>query len=523
VTSTPSDLDPLGAGTASTRLGPGAHPPERALDLPPLRRARRVERHHDASRSPLLRLVAGLAMVGVVGWYALGAVRGVEVASAVVLIPVVAALCWPVFRRLARQERSFDLLAVLYLGLAAKFLGAYQRFQGAVDAGVYHQVGLELAKSFRQLDFSVDTGRKIPGTGSLRYLSGLVSVVTGTDLMAEFVVFTMFAFAGAVCFYLAFRTAVPDGDVKRYALVLFLWPSLAFWPSSVGKEAAMALTIGVASLGAARLFTHRRGGLVLLALGLLGTVMVRPHIGLIVVVAVAVAYLFVRSTSGSRVLSASKFVAIGCLLVGGAVIASQTAEFFDVDRLGTEQVDRALTETTEQTTEADGGTFTPARVSNPLDYPAALVTVVFRPFPNEASNTDQRISGLESLALVVLLAVSWRRLLALPKTLFSVPYVAYAVSYVLLFAYAFSAIGNFGILARQRTQMLPLLFVLIALPPVLQRGRAPRGVDPARRRPSLLTLTPPSGAPPGASGTAGSPPAPPATTPAVAPAGRATP
>jgi hypothetical protein len=487
VTSTPPDLDPTGAFPAPTR----PTPPTRALDVPPLRRARPARRRHDTARSPLLRLVAGSAMAAVIGWYALGVVRGVDAAAGVVLIPAVAVVCWPIFRLLARDEHHLDLLALLYLALAAKFFGAYQRFQGAADAGVYHRVGVELAESFRNLEFGVDTGRDIPGTGSLRYLSGLVSVVTGTSMMAEFVVFTLIAFAGVVLFYLAFRTAVPDGDRRRYAFVLFLWPSLVFWPSSVGKEAVMAFTIGLASLGAARLFTHRRGGLVLLGLGLLGTVLVRPHMGLIVVVSVAVAYLFVRSTSGSRVLSVSKFVAIACLLVGGAIIASQTAEFFDVDRLGTEQVDQTLTETEGRTTDtAETGSFTPARVSSPLDYPAAVVTVAFRPFPFEANGTEQLISAVEGLALLVLLAVSWRRLLSLPRTLFRDPYVAYALSYVLLFCYAFSAVGNFGILARQRTQMLPLLFVLVALPAAPSRGRAPRGVDPARRRPSLLTLTP---------------------------------
>ena len=37
-----------------------------------------------------------------------------------------------------------------------------------------------------------------------------------------------------------------------------------------------------------------------------------------------------------------------------------------------------------------------------------------------------------------------------------------AVAYVLAFAWGFSAVGNFGILARQRSLMLPFLFVLAA-------------------------------------------------------------
>ena len=44
-------------------------------------------------------------------------------------------------------------------------------------------------------------------------------------------------------------------------------------------------------------------------------------------------------------------------------------------------------------------------------------------------------------------------------------YAMFAAAYVLLFAFAFASINNFGILARQRVQMFPLMLVLLALPP----------------------------------------------------------
>jgi hypothetical protein len=56
------------------------------------------------------------------------------------------------------------------------------------------------------------------------------------------------------------------------------------------------------------------------------------------------------------------------------------------------------------------------------------------------------------------------RLMRLPKYIFQVPYVAYAASYTMMFVIAFSSIGNFGILTRQRTQVLPLMLVLLVLP-----------------------------------------------------------
>ena len=48
------------------------------------------------------------------------------------------------------------------------------------------------------------------------------------------------------------------------------------------------------------------------------------------------------------------------------------------------------------------------------------------------------------------------------------PYATFAFAYTLMFVYAFAAIANFGILSRQRTQVLPFVFVLLALPAVEQ-------------------------------------------------------
>ena len=52
----------------------------------------------------------------------------------------------------------------------------------------------------------------------------------------------------------------------------------------------------------------------------------------------------------------------------------------------------------------------------------------------------------------------------MPRFAVQIPYVAFAVSYTLMFVFAFSAVSNFGILTRQRTQVLPVRLVLIAVP-----------------------------------------------------------
>ena len=60
----------------------------------------------------------------------------------------------------------------------------------------------------------------------------------------------------------------------------------------------------------------------------------------------------------------------------------------------------------------------------------------------------------------------WASLVALPRQVLRNPYLAYVVGYSTLFIVAFSNVGNIGILARQRTQLLPILLTLLALQPI---------------------------------------------------------
>jgi hypothetical protein len=60
------------------------------------------------------------------------------------------------------------------------------------------------------------------------------------------------------------------------------------------------------------------------------------------------------------------------------------------------------------------------------------------------------------------------------------PYVAFVAVYSLLFVFAFSSIANFGILARERIQVLPFFLVLLAIP-ARRRGPEPAAQRPERR------------------------------------------
>jgi hypothetical protein len=162
-------------------------------------------------------------------------------------------------------------------------------------------------------------------------------------------------------------------------------------------------------------------------------------------------------------------ILFGGLLVVGISLASSTASFFGVERLDLETVNATLNSAEGRTSEA-GSSFTPVTMSNPANAPLAIGTVLFRPFPFEASSPVSAASAFEGVFLMILTFRSRRRLRSLGRQMRRRPYVAYCMGITLTFIFAFSAFSNFGILARQRCQVLPFYLALLCLPEWKREG-----------------------------------------------------
>jgi hypothetical protein len=402
--------------------------------------------------------------------------------------PVLLILSLPVANRAARLDGSaigrIVLMAAALKILAAPLLRywmAYSLYGGVSDASRYHAAGTLLAPLFRDGNYR-DLG-EISGTRFLEILTGQVYAFTGPTRLGGFMVFSWFSFLGLYLFYRAFRTAYPDGDGRRYAVLVFFFPTLLFWPSSIGKEAFMVLVLGAAALGAAQLLTGRFRGLVWLTLGLLGAAIVRPHMALIVgaglVVAAPIAFLRGGAHGAGRQRGRlGSAVLLLALLLSGSTFIGVAQNFFHLESLNTQTAQEQLDEVTRRSGES-GSTFTGVSANNPAGFALSGITVLFRPFPGEVRNAQGMVTSLECLTLLVLFLLALRRLVRLPREVLRRPYVAFAVVYMFAFIYAFSSIVNFGILARQRAQLLPLVFVVLCIPS-LRSQRIPERTSASR-------------------------------------------
>lgn len=403
-----------------------------------------------------------------------------NLAAAAILLVLITVCSAYAFRRMADADGDPTLLLILLGALFAKLVFSLARYWmvnslygGGGDSNRYDADGWDFAELVRGGTLfppveEVSGGES--GTGTIVRLTGYFYAVVGRSIFAGFFFYSWLAFWGCVLCWRGFRHAFPEGDSRRYMLLVLFWPSLLFWPSSIGKDAVMVFLLGVATYGASRLLAPKpwAWGVIPFGIGVAGMMLIRSHVALMAVLAVAVATAFalLGGTKADNARGRGRAVRFGGLVVM-AVLAmaamTQTTRFFSEEAGQATSTTEAL-ELTVERTQQGGSQFQPIVVTNPVQVPAATVSVLFRPFPWEARNVGSLISAGEAAMIGVLFIVSWKRLRRWPGSAWRRPILIYGLLYSLMFVVAFSSIGNAGILARQRSQMLPVLFFAFAVP-----------------------------------------------------------
>jgi hypothetical protein len=425
-----------------------------------------------ASASPLAyRSVIWIGLV-LTALYVAGAMlligrTGYDTWGAVLIGPILVIATLPSLARQAEREADPRVFAILVLALILK-LGmslvryhvAFDIYGGRADARGYYAAGYHISENFLSGDFTTGLD-SFTGTDFINLLTGIAFTITRPTMLGGFFLFAWLGFIGMFLFYRAFAMAVPEGKNRTYALLLFFLPSMLFWPSSIGKEAWMVFAMGVTAFGIAQVLTGRivpgvaftGGGLWLLAV-------VRPHIAGMMAIALVFGYLLKRPNAKHRELA--PLVKIVTLVVLGGVALyyiGQTREF-----LNAASVTEALSETAEVTSKG-GSEFDPANPFSPTGLPLAAFTVLYRPTLLDAHNTQAALAAIEGTFLLILTIIRWRWCLAAILSVRRQPYVGFAIAFVGMFIVAFSSFANFGLLSRERVQMLPLFFVLLSVRP----------------------------------------------------------
>ncbi len=401
--------------------------------------------------------------------------------AAIAVTIVLLAVSSPIIRRVAAAEASPWLVRILWISLVLHLLAApaqvyvvHHFYHGIADWKRYDQQGSILGPEFRHFDFSLANAnvRGIVNDGSVSIATGIVMAIVGTNQLATFLVFSWFSFLGTILFYRAFTLTFREArsGYRRYAYMLFFMPSLIFWTADVSKEAIMLLSLGVTAYGAAKVLVHRRGGFSLMALGVAIGILIRPNELLIMLGGFAVA-LMVRPSGDPR--SFGGLRRVGGLVVMGILLFISV--YLTFHYLHTSGGSLSLNQVGQNNTGAGIG-FGSSNIpysSSPAYYWRDIYTILFDPLPFNAHGASQLVAALENSLIVVLVLISLRNLRVTVRASFARPYVMMCTIYSILFVYAFAALGNLGLIARERTLLFPFFLVLLCIP------RTPKGRPPA--------------------------------------------
>jgi len=340
----------------------------------------------------------------------------------------------------AINEHYFDILFGVHLFFGLVYL--LYAYATRSDSGEYYRITVQ-TKSWAEL-FQT-------GTFFIRFLCYPLSNILGLSYNAVMFIFSFVGFQGILLFYLAARENIPKMSVVFGGMtlleILFILPNCHFWSASLGKGSVMIFAIGLTFYGLSRFnsrFPH-------LLIGAFLVYMVRSHMLLAIVIGLALV-LFL-SQSGIK-----WYVRYSLLLVSFLAVFLLSDNV--LENTGTESLNIFDSKKIETRAKELGKGNSGLDLAN-YNQGFKLFTFIYRPLFVDSPGLMGIISSLENIFILFL---SFHFLINFPSFWnVSTGFHKIAFFVFLLAAISLAQIsGNLGIAIRQKSQIFPLLFFVLA-------------------------------------------------------------
>ncbi len=388
--------------------------------------------------------------------------------------------------------------SLVVAGWVTKLIGSSLRYWVLVsiyiagDASGYHGRGIAFADYWRSFDVPPVIGG-IAGTPFMTWTTSVLYIPYEPSFVGGFFEFATLSFMAQLLFYASFRRAFPAARWKPYAYGILFLPSVVFWPSSIGKESLVMLGIAIATYGSVRLFERYSPKWILVIMpGLLLAGIIRIHMAALVAGAIALTALWTRTPKpkGSGVRRAA-FMLVGVLGLG--LLVNLTATEFDFTVSADEFDLDALYDRLERQTGDGGSAVEGEPIRSIQDIPQGVLRVLYRPFPWEATNEQALLSAAEGTVLLIVTLLRFPAMVRGLRMTRRRPYFTYTLLFTAGFVMAFSTFLNLGLMARQRSIVLPFLLVLLVAPGAEEaQARADKKEAQRRARLDELAATAPA-------------------------------
>ncbi|MFN3388535.1 MAG: hypothetical protein ACK40O_06345 [Allosphingosinicella sp.] len=278
------------------------------------------------------------------------------------------------------------------------------------------------------------------------WLVQTLKLLIGGSYFDYFLLFQAFGFWGLAIMMRTFEEVyrelgIPQGPVSY--LLLFL-PGMHFWTSPIGKDSLLFLASAAAVWAAMQI--QRR--FIVFGAAIVLMVLVRPHVALIALMALALATFFDPRTKG--------YMKAGLLVValaGLGVVAGTVRSTFRLDVTSVDSVSDFLTTKSEVFETIEGGS---AVIG--ASFPERVLSLLFRPMFVDAEDMFGLIASAENLLLLIIVGTILFRLGTAAALARQALFLRFSLLFALGLVLMLSAVYyNVGLGLRQKMMMMPAL------------------------------------------------------------------
>lgn len=274
----------------------------------------------------------------------------------------------------------------------------------------------------------------------------------GGSFLDYFILFQAMGFWGLLFVLRAFDDIYEELGQPRnkYVYLLLFLPGLHFWTSAIGKDAPIFLSVAMCTWAAFRLQSRYLA----FAAGVAIAVLVRPHIALIALIALAMTVLVARNTS---LLSRAALLALA--LGGIGAVAGLVEDSFNGLNISNTDSVTEFIETKSSVSEESGGDLSIIGAS----FPVKLISLLFRPFFIDATGPLGYVASLENVVLLVVIgSLVWRFGTAVAVARAAL-FARFSIMFFILLTILLAMVNyNVGLGLRQKMMMMPALLVFFA-------------------------------------------------------------
>ena len=318
---------------------------------------------------------------------------------------------------------------------------------GGGDAWGYWRIAQGMTKE----DF-INSISASQGTEFMNALNYIPANILNMGFFVNTIFYAFLGFIGFALFYNICISLIPyNTKIKKtylFPLLLFL-PNLHFWSSGVGKDTILFLCVAIVAYGLMNIVKR----FPLIAVGLLLSFFIRPHITLFLVASFGLAYVI------NGKISKPQRIFLSLLLLAATIIIIPIAMEFA-------KIEEASIDSFEDFSGSQAAALSRSNTGSAVDissypYPLKILTFLYRPTFFDINGLPALIASFENLLLLILSIQAIRK--SPVKTFRAAPLIIQGLLiFLIIGTFAFSAsLGNLGIMLRMRNMFLPGMIIYI--------------------------------------------------------------